>query len=95
MYINITKYHCDFILEFFFDSTTEMTDEEYKEILMQGGGKHPVNTVIKKSDQGKSSVQNRTGNEPVYPIYFKHVKINETKLNINFLFSENSTMVIL
>ncbi len=106
--INTSKYHCDFIVEFFFNNsnTPEKSEDEYKNILV-GSEKNEKNDKNKKVNQNNessdlqqmqmslshiSSTQKKE-KEPVdesYPVYFKHVRINETQLLISFFLADNS-----
>lgn len=93
LFINISKYHCDFMVEFFFDDVAEIqSEEEYRNILMSS------NTKFKKSIshneiQVKEKPKAHSEKEKSYPTYFKHVRINETELVINFFFNDNSPFV--
>jgi hypothetical protein len=110
--INTSKYHCDFIIEFFFNNsnTPEKSEDEYKNILI-GGEKNKKNSqnIIKDdssdlqqmqmsqlshiSSPQKKDEKNTKEKEPVeesYPVYFKHVRINETQLLISFFLADNS-----
>ena len=76
LFINVTKYQCDFILEFFFNTNSnesELNEEDLKKKVIE-------NKKVKENKSEKIE----------YPIYFKQVKINETKLNISYYFSEGS-----
>ena len=76
LFINVTKYQCDFILEFFFNTNSnesELNEEDLKNKVIE-------NKKVKENKSEKIE----------YPIYFKQVKINETKLNISYYFSEGS-----
>lgn len=113
--INTSKYHCDFIIEFFFNNAdTEKTETEYKNILL--GGEKSVDKNDAKNDNkndGKNDKEKedklqkaKTTNEAnttksekpkeknitevSYPIYIKHIRINETQLFISFFLAENS-----
>lgn len=99
--INVTKYHCDFILAFFFNTTTNnetsLSEEEYKKMLINSKSESSI-AEDKKSDSIMSDNKKKTDtatnkqNEVSvdYPIYFKHVRINESKLNVSFFFSDGS-----
>ena len=98
--INVTKYHCDFILAFFFNTTTNnetsLSEEEYKKMLINSKTESSI-VEDKKSDsiisdnKKKTDTANKQNEVSVdYPIYFKHVRINECKLNVSFFFSDGS-----
>jgi hypothetical protein len=65
LFINVSKYHIDFILEFFFD---------------------------KKEDEKETTVENKK-EEPIYPTFFKHVRIDQTELEVSLYWSDNSIFV--
>ena len=101
MFINVTKYHCDFILAFFFHTTTmnesAMSEEEYKKMLIMNKEKNDVGISSissekksEKSELGDINEDKKKSNDVDYPVFFKHVRINETKLNVSFFFSEGS-----
>jgi hypothetical protein len=67
LFINVSKYHIDFVLEFFFDKKDE------KET-----------TVEKKEEEATV---------PIYPTFFKHVRIDNTELEVSLYWSDNSIFV--
>ena len=80
LYINISKYQCDFILEFFFNTNsndTEINEDDLKRKAIE-------------NEKLNNNNNNNLNDEIEYPIFFKQVKINETKLNISYFFNENS-----
>ncbi len=99
--VNASKDQCNFIIEFFFSpSEDQKSEEEYRNILVGG-------TKIKRSNTDFASSTNSVGNlnnsatktkkeenNVDYPTYFKHVRINETRLAINFFIADNSPFVI-
>jgi hypothetical protein len=79
--VNVTMYQCDFILEFFFNTNTNINNnnnENLKETIITTNNSFVLNSSLVDKHQKE------------YPIYFKHVKVNETKLKANFYFSEGS-----
>ena len=80
LYINISKYQCDFILEFFFN--TNSNDAEINE--------DDLKRKVIENEKLNNNNNNNSNEEIEYPIYFKQVKVNETKLNISYFFNEGS-----
>jgi hypothetical protein len=95
--INASKYHCDFIIEFFFSNpdSTPNTEEEYRNILVGGAKTKKSNVEIVTTNSNKTKEKEKSENEIDYPVYFKHVRINETQLAISFFLADNSPFVIL
>ncbi len=98
--INTSKDHCDFIIEFFFDhnEAANKSEQEHKKILL-GNDKEITSRINTNPNHITENVtmikevktkQDKTQVEVSYPIYFKHVKINETQLFISFFLADNS-----
>jgi hypothetical protein len=66
LFINVSKYHIDFILEFFFD---------------------------KKDEKETPETQKKSEEEPDYPTFFKHVRIDHTELEVSLYWSDSSIFV--
>jgi hypothetical protein len=94
--INANKYHCDFIIQFFFNQSSQedKSEEEYRSLII-GGKKSSQKFQIENQTNSKIDTQindNLIKEENVisYPIFFKHVRINETQLAISFFIADNS-----
>jgi hypothetical protein len=95
--INISKAQIDFIVDFFFQDTSQKANEDEQRNLLMNTSKFKGNTtVVKKEDVSvdKSKIEKKnTQTYEDYPIYFKLFKINETELLLNFEYAEGSALV--
>ena len=97
--VNASKENCNFIVEFFFSpSLEEKSEEEYRNILV--GGSKSRKSISELPSQAQSTNLNSSATKQKkeetsvdYPTYFKHVRINETRLAINFFMADNSPFV--
>ena len=89
--MNISKSQIEFIVDFFFQDPSLPDQEEQLKVIMPGKGKEPRKSkdenvqVEEINNNNTNSTQNK---EDDYPIYFKHFKINETEVLLNFEYGE-------
>ena len=91
--VNISKTQIEFIIDFFFqEKSVTNQDEQIKIINVYKGekGSKKENSVL-NSLTDKLQGQNH---EEEIPIYFKHFKINETELLLNFEYGEGHPLNI-
>ena len=90
LFINVSKYHCYFFMEFFINENIILEDEEVILDLDK--------SIIKKNEKKKIIKEEKTKIsesiiEKEYPTFFKHVRINETLLTLSIFFYEKSKLV--
>jgi len=98
--VNASKDHCTFIVEFFFSPSEDpKSEEEYRNILVGGTKIKKSNTELPSSLTTSNNLNTSVAktkkeeNNVDYPTFFKHVRINETRLAINFFIADNSPFV--
>jgi septum formation topological specificity factor MinE len=89
LFINVSKYHTDFILEFFFNDTSIASEEEQRNLIL--ASKTPER---KKTTESRVTETKIAQDEKIYPIFFKHVRIDKTELEVSLYWSESSNFVI-
>lgn len=93
--MNISKAQIEFIFDFFFQDQTLPDQEEQLKVIMPGTkGKNEQrkskeeNVITNTSGTSQASSTTNTNKEEDYPIYFKHFKVNETEVLLNFEYGE-------
>ena len=89
--MNISKSQIEFIVDFFFQDQSLPDQEEQLKVIMPGKGKEPRKSKdenVQVEDTNNNTTNNTKNKEDDYPIYFKHFKINETEVLLNFEYGE-------
>lgn len=92
----VSKAQLSFIIDFFFKSGNDTYkpnyEEEYK-LLMKSSKFNEKKTNEKKEPKQKTKVEKTKQKVEHFPIYFKQFKINDTQIELTFIFGEGSHLV--